>query len=331
VIGDTGVGKTLFGLDATADIAAGKQFLNWDASEGPCRAMYIDGEMPEHTFDGRLRMVRRRVGEGVKLYAYNRDFMRRIGEDISPLDTEDGLRWLMREIEAVKPSFITFDSIMYLTVGAMAEDKPWKPTSDLINRITGLQIGQMWLHHTGHDAMRGFGTKTREWGMDLVVRLDRNGRATEDSVESDPIALRFLKTRHKTPETRDDYRDIEIVYGPGGWRVIGPAKSEGERKPSDVQVLKHAIGDIYDRLADTVEPSGAINGYKLLKVKADRLREELKDSGYLDQDDGGRVTDAARKRYERTKRELLAAKDFREESGMIWRIRPSKRLRATLS
>jgi hypothetical protein len=30
-------------------------------------------------------------------------------------------------------------------------------------------IAQVWLHDTGHDTTKGFGTKTREWEMDTVI------------------------------------------------------------------------------------------------------------------------------------------------------------------
>jgi hypothetical protein len=31
--------------------------------------------------------------------------------------------------------------------------------------------GQLWVHQTGHDETKGYGTKTRQWQMDVVIHL----------------------------------------------------------------------------------------------------------------------------------------------------------------
>ena len=42
-----------------------------------------------------------------------------------PLNTPEGQKWLWKEIEAVKPDPIIFDSIMCLLVGTMSEEESW--------------------------------------------------------------------------------------------------------------------------------------------------------------------------------------------------------------
>ena len=86
----------------------------------------------------------------------------------------------------------------------------------------------------------------------------------------------------------------------------------------------HAICDAYDRLADAVEPEGDINGYKVLKVKVAKLRDELRTTGYLDEDDNGHVTGAERQAFATTKKALLND-GFKERDGYIWRTKPSRR------
>src|SRR5580704_467484 len=94
-----------------------------------------------------------------------------------PLNTPEGEKWLLREIDLVKPDAVFFDSIMCLLTGSMAEEESWAPAKLLIRKISSKRIGQVWLHHTGHDASKGFGTKTREWELDTVASLT----AAEDS------------------------------------------------------------------------------------------------------------------------------------------------------
>ena len=104
---------------------------------------------------------RSRYGEDIPLYGYNRDDL---GDDaMPPLNEEDGEKWLMREIDLIRPDLIIFDSVMRLLGGVMSDEESWKPTKHLVRRVTGRKIGQIWLHHTGHDGTKGFGTKTREW------------------------------------------------------------------------------------------------------------------------------------------------------------------------
>ena len=45
-----------------------------------------------------------------------------------------------------------FDNLMSLVVGDMKEEDAWRDTMPLILELTKRQIGQLWVHHTGHDA-----------------------------------------------------------------------------------------------------------------------------------------------------------------------------------
>ena len=54
IIGETGVGKTLFGLELGFAVAGGSaKFLIWQCVR-PCRVMYLDGEMPAETLKERI-------------------------------------------------------------------------------------------------------------------------------------------------------------------------------------------------------------------------------------------------------------------------------------
>ena len=89
-------------------------------------------------------------------------------------------------------------------------------------QITSKRIGQIWLHHSGHDASRSFGTKTREWEMDTVVKLTADDQA---------IHMEFKKARLRTPENRDQFEPRSIVRDETGWRTIG-GKGQPRRRPA---------------------------------------------------------------------------------------------------
>ena len=149
-------------------MASGSAFLAWDRQR-QARVMYLDGEMPAETFKERMQLVADEFGEDLTLFGYNRDVLR--PDEMQPLNTPEGAKWLWREIEAVQPDMIFFDSIMCLLAGTMGEEESWAPVKLLMRKISSNRIGQVWLHHTGHDSSKGFGTKTREWEMDTVLSL----------------------------------------------------------------------------------------------------------------------------------------------------------------
>jgi hypothetical protein len=124
VIGETGVGKTLFGAELGACCAKGVGFLNWKAGR-PCRVMYIDGELPVETFKERMQLIASRHGPGLQFFGYNREYLGYAG--MPPFNTTAGQVWLWREIDIIKPDLIIFDSIMCLLVGKMSDEEAWIP------------------------------------------------------------------------------------------------------------------------------------------------------------------------------------------------------------
>jgi hypothetical protein len=166
-------------MEIAAAVAAG--LLGWQGSEQPRRVMYPDGEMPAETFKEGAEIIAARYGSDLQFWGYNRDQL--ADDDMPPLNTPEGELWLLSEIAQIKPHLVIFDSIMSLTLGPMSDEESWAPVNFLMRKISSMRVAQIWEHHTGHDASRGFGTKTREWQADTVGIM----LATED----DSIELRF--------------------------------------------------------------------------------------------------------------------------------------------
>jgi hypothetical protein len=211
IFGDTGVGKTLLGLDVAGAAASANDFLGWKSGGRRMRVMYLDGEMPAETAKERLEIIGQRYGTDLDLWFYNRDLI-----TWPPLNGEPGTKWLMTEIEAIEPDLIIFDNIMSLLVGSMSDPESWAPIILLMRKLSSLRIAQIWFHHTGHDASRSYGDKTREWQMDTVLRLIADE-------ESETVTLDFTKSRLRTPATKDLYRSRVIACGPDGWTMVSEA------------------------------------------------------------------------------------------------------------
>jgi hypothetical protein len=80
--------------------------------------MYLDGELPMETFKERMQLIADRHGKDNEFYGYNREDLGDHG--MPPLNTEAGQAWPKREIAAVKPDLVVFDSIMCLLIGFMS-------------------------------------------------------------------------------------------------------------------------------------------------------------------------------------------------------------------
>jgi hypothetical protein len=314
MFGETGVGKTLLAGDIAGAVASGSTFLDWGGRR-QARVMYLDGEMPAETFKERMQLIAQRFGEDIPLYGYNRDDL---GDDaMPPLNEEDGEKWLMREIDLIRPDLIIFDSVMCLLGGVMSDEESWKPTKHLVRRVTGRKIGQIWLHHTGHDGTKGYGTKTREWEMDTVGRL----AFADDNREA--IALEFQKARLRTPQNREQFKAVTLSRGPDGWSFDAMSgKPMDGRRSAEVIKIKRAIVDAYSRLTDGDTPvTTGFAGQQVRKVATDKLRDEVKRRGFLDLKETGGMTNASRLLYHRAKTDLIVSGKFVENDDLFWRVK----------
>jgi hypothetical protein len=312
IFGDTGVGKTLFTMAIGGAVASGKPFLNW-IGRRPARVMYLDGELPAETFKERMEMVARAWGEDIAFYGYSRDVL--TADDMLPLNTEEGEKWLWDEIGRVRPDLIIFDSIMCLLIGKMSDEESWAPMKQLIRQLSAKRIAQIWLNHTGHDADRSFGTKTTEWEMDTVLGLLK---IDQDNPADTAMQVEFRKARLRTPETAQQFTSLIVRLVGDGWVIEGAGNARQRKGATMHEMIQTAIVHAYERLVDSVEKTPGFNGKPVLKVKAERLRDEVKNRGFLETDDRGNITDAARKSFGRAKAALFASGRLIESDGLIW-------------
>ncbi|MGA2637427.1 AAA family ATPase [Methylocella sp.] len=309
--GATGVGKTLLGMDLGAAIAGGAAFLKW-TGQRKARVMYLDGELPMETFKERLELLAKRYGADIDFYGYNREDL---GDDgLPPLNTEAGQAWLRREIEAINPDIIIFDSIMCLLSGSMLDEATWMPMRPFVRWLTSRRIAQVWLHHS-NDSGKSFGDKTREWEMDTIAFLSHP--IGEDGEPDDTaIQWEFHKARLRTPANAEQFKPFIIRLGED-WEIENAAKAgkkTGVRPGLSVQYLQ-----AYDRLADGATPSHGLDFKPVRKVSADAIRDELKSRGFLELNDNRTIANRARKALSDAKTALLARTALVEADGMVWR------------
>jgi hypothetical protein len=210
LVAPTGIGKTMFTLGLSFAIAFGLAFLNWRGRR-KARVLFIDGEMSRRLLQQRLRDEEKRWGERPpNFYALSHEDL----EDFAPLNTPRG----QKQVEAVISriggvDLIVFDNIMSLISGDMKDEEGWRQILPWLKRLTARQIGQLWVHHTGHDESESYGTKTREWQMDTFIIFE----PVEHPQTDVSFRLVFRKARERTPETRGDFVEQHVTLIDDRW------------------------------------------------------------------------------------------------------------------
>ena len=317
VVGQTGVGKTLFALELGAAVAAGVSFLDWQGRRR-ARVLYLDGELPAETLLERAKVVRERYGADIDLFIVGRDLLD-AGADIPPLNTPQGTAWLWSAIAAFGPDLLILDSIMCLLAGDMSKEESWEPAKRLVRQISSRRIAQVWLHHTGHDTTKSYGTNTREWEMDTVIMLTKIEEAEEGGEGSARFNLEFKKARLKTPSNYRQFAPRLVHVDEGGFASQGAAAKGGKRK-SDLEIVKEAFVRTYEKFAESVMPVVDGQGRKVRKVGVDEIRYELKVTGRLDVTDRDQLTGKARTLFWRARIDLMNTKGWFEQDDQVWRI-----------
>jgi hypothetical protein len=286
IAGPTGLGKTNFGFALAAAMAAGKDFLHWRCAR-PARVLYVDGEMSRSLMKQRIDDALRRIG-GVprgQLFCLCKDDV----DDMPPLNIKIGQNYVDAKIAEIGGvDFVVFDNVQSLIPGNMKEEDDWAAALPWIKSLTKRRIGQLWFHHTGHDTSHGYGTSTREWQLDTVGLMEKVDRPGADIA----FALKFSKTRQKTPANRLDYEPVTVLLENDAWSCSGASKSPPAKKPPSPKAQA-----FYHALTDALAAKGAA------RVTSDEWKASCLNRGLLNEADAH----SARSLMSKYRLELIAA------------------------
>lgn len=162
--------------------------------------------------------------------------------NLQPLNTPLGQAWIDALIDKIGTvDLIIFDNIMALLAGDMKDPESWQQTLPWALSLTSRTIGQMWIHHTGHDETRAYGDKSREWQLDTTIHLDSLKRDDTDL----SFGMAFRKARERTPSTRFDFQDVRIALTDDQWQYeLTNARLPGKISPQTrkaLDALRNAI------------------------------------------------------------------------------------------
>jgi hypothetical protein len=294
----TGIGKTNLALELAARTSEGMDFLHWRGHR-LCRVLFVDGEMSRRLLRRRAEDVVRRMGKrpaGLFLLSH---------EDVSnfqPLNTPPGMTTIKAVIQQIGGvDLVVFDNIMSLIAGDQKDEEGWQQAQPLITALTRAAVGQLWIHHTGHDSTHGYG-KTREWKVDTVVHLTEVKRADTDV----SFTLEFHKARERTPETRRDFESVTIALVDDQWQGSVATEKHGKPAPLEAKFLE-ALQDAF-----TTGETVLFQTWRAIKV--DRWRAECARRGLIDP----AKPDSARTLLNRHKRELIAHNLIACNEDLVW-------------
>ena len=238
---ETGLGKTLLGFAWGFAMAGAESFCHWQA--GPkTRVLYIDGEMSAELVQARLADEAARTGQRPENF---HRLCREDRPDMPPLDTEEGQAWLDQYMDRIGGvDFLILDNVMSLTTGDLKDEEAWKPVTDWMRDLTRRRIGVLWINHTGHDASRAYGTKTREWQLDTVMIAETVAPVADETVA---FRLTFTKARQRRPENLDDFESVILRLKDDRWMHEGAPPRPGKKENQDsnaLRLLREAIDEV---------------------------------------------------------------------------------------
>jgi hypothetical protein len=302
LVGPTGLGKTNLALALSLHMAAGRDFLHWRAQRS-CKVFYIDGEMSRRLFRQRIKDAVSRLGERpAGCHALSHEDV----EKFAPLNTTAGQAYIERLIAEIKPDFVVFDAIMCLLAGEMKEGQSWAAVMPWVRSLTRRRIGQLWLHHTGHDESRSYGDKTKEWQLDTVMHMEAVAR--EDADVS--FAFEFRKARERTPATRADFQRARIAIVGDQWTVdVTVSVRPGHVSP----IAQKFLDPLHNALAgDTTETR-----YGRRAVTLELWKAECFAIGLLDRD---KPANQVRALWSKYRLELIAANRIACDDKIAWTV-----------
>jgi hypothetical protein len=222
---DTGLGKSMVALALAVAMSQGRDFLHWRAHR-PARVLVLDGEMPRDLLQERIALACAWFDlEPPKdgLFILSREDV----EDMPPLDSEEGAEWLLGVVALLKPDFVIFDNVMSLTGGDLREETTWRALVPLSRALSRDKVGQLWLHHVGHDKTKPYGSRLFAWQMDAVIL----GEAVTREGADVSVRLLFQKARRRTPDNRGDFETVHVTLADGTWSGTAAGTGTDEKLP----------------------------------------------------------------------------------------------------
>jgi hypothetical protein len=236
-------------------------------------------------------------------------------DGMPPLNTEAGQAWMDVKIEETKPDLAIFDNIQALVAGDQRDEDSWTPVLPWVSSLTKRRIGQIWLHHTGHNEGHGYGTKTREWKMDTCIMMKRVDSESDDLM----FTIEFTKARERRPDNRDEFRTATIRLRDDKWEIVegvlGP-KTKGQALSDAAKIALKMLRRASDQVGEAPPASNHIP-HNARVVRESLWRKYCYDGGITISDE----QEAKKKAFQRACESLLSRELIGKWQEYVWLTR----------
>ena len=206
VVGDRGIGKTIFLMCLCDAVAKGQDFGIWENRLGANKVLYVDGELPQKLNQRNTMQIN--INEN--FINYCRSYVYENTEDGNLVLTNPGFRdYLMEFIKMQGIKLVVFDNLSMLAPGINENDKKdYDDINQYFLSLRSIGVSVIVVHHTGKSGDQR-GTKSREDNVDTIIYLRYpHGYKQEDGAR---FNLSFSKFRGVVDD-RELIRTRELWY-----------------------------------------------------------------------------------------------------------------------
>jgi hypothetical protein len=288
-------GKSFFVFDLLMHVALGWDYRGHRVKQGPVIYVCLEGARAFRKRREAFRQAKLKNGEDPPLYFI-----------VNPLslaaDRKVLIEDIRRQLDPDTPAVVCIDTLNRSLEGSESSDKDmasYIKAADAIRDAFDCLV--VIVHHCGYDGERPRGHSSLMGALDVQIAVSRD---TEENVVAE---LELAK---------DGQIGLLLIS-----RLEKAAKKPAKgHRSDDVEKVKRAVIDAYERLAEGAEKRLGFDGKPVKKVKVDALRDEAKSRGFLETNETGAITAVARKHFHRAKTDLIASNRYIEADGMFWKL-----------
>jgi hypothetical protein len=321
VWGEEKCGKSFFVFDLLMHVALGWDYRGHHVRQGAVVYVTLEGGGGFRKRREAFRQAKLKGDEEPPFYFI-----------VNPLslaaDREDLTKDIRRQLGEDIPAVVCIDTLNRSIAGSENSDEDmgaYIKAADAIRDAFDCLV--VVIHHSGHVAQRPRGHSSLMGALDvqIAVRRDAEGyvEARLELAKDGETGLVFLSRLEKVEIGRDTDGDpvtscvIREVDGTAD--KVAPRRTKRGRRSDDVEKVKRATIEAYERLADDADSRSGFDGKPVKKIEIERLREEVKSRGFLETENGA-LTSMARKHFFRAKTDLIESQRYIEDNGMFWKL-----------
>lgn len=180
IVGESGVGKTMWGLQIAGVLAAGGGLLDMPSCGGPVPVLYVEGELPAASIQERINGMLEKGNKKIKQNFFNVSTLQQQlainNGGFQPIQTEEGLKAIENALFEIKNKtgqmpVVFIDNISCLAPGLQENDAhEWSPIINKFVKWKNLGSTIFYFHHL-NKSKTSSGSTMQHRTIDMVIRM----------------------------------------------------------------------------------------------------------------------------------------------------------------